>query len=149
MSDRSETLPADRLSTTGSPRAPRSTAVTRCEQKLAALNLKIAQAKRKLHKESVREQSIREATVGRAVLSLIEQGAFEPAALALVRHEVHKAMTPARFAAFIGTVFEMPAMQGRLVEEKTMPVPSAEPNVTFTKPSPSALFGLPRRQPST
>jgi hypothetical protein len=146
MSDRPDTLPADRLETNGPPPSLRSSAVARYERKLAELELKIARTKRRIRDESVREQSVREGTVGRAMMSLIEQGVLEPAALALVREEVHKVLTPARARAFIGTPFELPTMPVGTVQEDVA-TPVAEPDISPVKRSSTTLFGLPRPVP--
>jgi hypothetical protein len=151
MSNLPDSHPADGPAMNGPQRAPRRTAVSRSEQKLAALRLALVQAKRQLHEASAREQSIREGTVGRAVWDLIEQGRLEPSVIALIRDEVRPALTPGRAAAFIGTVFELPAMPVGLVqemEEVEVAAPLAEPDVPAVKRSPVARFGLPPRQTS-
>lgn len=143
MSDRPNSRPSDK-------NASRCSAVSRKEQELAALRLRMAQVKRQLHEASARDQSIREGTVGRAVWSLIEQGRLEPSLVDLVRDQMRPAMTTRRAAAFRGTVFELPTMPVGLVpemEEAEVAVPLTEPDVPTVRRSPIAPCGLPRRMP--
>lgn len=135
MSDLPDSRPADMMS--GPQHASRRSVVSRKEQELAALRLRIAQVRRQLHEASARVQSIREGTVGRAIWSLIEQGRLEPSVVALVRDEMRKAMTAQRAAAFVGTVFELPAMEE---------AEGAAPDEPTVKRSPIAPFGLPPRR---
>ena len=139
MSDLPDSHPADDPVMSGPQDVQRHSAVSRSQQKLAALRLALVQAKRQLHEASVREQSIREGTVGRAVWALIEQGRLEPCVIALIRDEVRPALSPGRAAAFIGTVFELPAMPVGSAQEME------EAEVAVKRP-PTAPFGLPARQ---
>jgi hypothetical protein len=147
MSDLPDTDPANGPVMNGPQRRPRRSAVSHWEQKLAAARLVLAQAKRQLHEASAREQSIREATVGRAVWALIERGQLELSVVALIRDEVRPALTPGRAAAFIGTVFELPALPAGSAQdcEEEMAATIAEQEISAVKQSPITLFGLPPR----
>jgi hypothetical protein len=134
----------------GPLREQRRSAVLRSEKKLAALRLALIQAKRQLHEASAREQSIRKGTLGRAVWALIEQGRLEPSVIALIRDEVHPALSPGRAGAFIGTLFELPppesAQEPEMVE---IPVAIDEPELSAAKRVPVTRFRLPVRPAST
>jgi hypothetical protein len=87
------------------PAQPRS-AVARSEERLAALQAKLAQAKRKLHDASAREQAIRERVVGRAVWALVQQGGLDHSVIDLIGRELRGQLRPSQAAAFIDTIFE-------------------------------------------
>ncbi|TFV48053.1 hypothetical protein [Bradyrhizobium niftali] len=84
---------------------PRS-AVARSEERLAALQAKLAQAKRMLHEASAREDAIRERVVGRAVWALVQKGGLDHAVIDLIRRELRGQLRPAQAGAFTDTVFE-------------------------------------------
>jgi|SRR5882672_8341130 len=88
--------------TTG--KQPRS-AVSRLEERVAALRLKVAQEKRRLHEMSAREQSIREGVVGRVVWALIEKNLLEQQVIDLIREELRGSVGPKQSAALSNTVF--------------------------------------------
>src|SRR5690348_7819479 len=84
---------------------PRS-AVARSKERLVALQAELAQAKRKLHDASVREQAIREHVVGRAVWALVQQGGLDHSVINLIRRELRGQLRPTQAVAFIGTIFD-------------------------------------------
>lgn len=84
---------------------PRS-AVARSEERLAALQAKLARAKRMLHQASAREEAIRERVVGRAVWALVERGGLDQSVIDIVRGELRGQLRPNQVAAFAGTIFE-------------------------------------------
>jgi len=83
---------------------PRS-AVARLEERVAALRLKVAQEKRRLHEASAREQSIREGVVGRAVWALIQKDLLEQDVIDLIREELRGRLGPTQSAALSNTAF--------------------------------------------
>jgi hypothetical protein len=88
------------------PRVQPRSAVARSEERLAALQAKLAQAKRMLHEASAREEAIRERVVGRAVWALVHKGKLDHALIDLIRGELRGQLRPAQVRAFTDTVFE-------------------------------------------
>jgi hypothetical protein len=148
MSDLPDSHPSEGPMTSGPQQRHRSSAVSRSEQKVAALRLALVRAKRSYHEASVRERSIREGAVGRAVWRLIEQGRLEPSVMALIRDEVRLFLSPGRTAAFIGTEFELPTMPVGSAQEpakSAAAVAIAEPDVPTATQRSTRPFRLPTR----
>jgi hypothetical protein len=81
-------------------------AVKLAEERLAAVQQKLAREKRRLREASAREKGIREGVVGRAVWKLVNEGGLEPAVVDLIRAELRGHLTPAEASALADTLFE-------------------------------------------
>ena len=78
--------------------------ITHYEERLKRARLRLAQAKKELQQQSMRECSRRERDVGKIVLRLIDEAKLDPLVVALLRDEVRAACrSPAQVAAFRGT----------------------------------------------
>jgi chorismate mutase len=80
--------------------------ITHLEERLKRARLRLAQAKKGLQQQSMRERSRRERDVGKIVVRLAEQGELDPSVVALLRDEVRATCrSPAQVAAFRDTPF--------------------------------------------
>jgi hypothetical protein len=79
-------------------------AITYFEERLRLARLRLAQAKKDYHEQSMRERARRERDVGKIVLRLIDEGELDTSVVALIREEIREACrSPAQVAAFRGT----------------------------------------------
>jgi phosphoenolpyruvate-protein kinase (PTS system EI component) len=96
------------MSEVKTPEAPLKSpkeAITYFEERLKRARLRLAQAKKELHQQSIRERSRRERDIGKIVWRLIEDGKLEQSVIALLRDEVRAACrSPEQVSAFRGTL---------------------------------------------